>query len=120
MNKCRNRFVQCMDFRTQHTADGLVESLGMKGSTLLGMRGTCDRVSVQGGAANFEQLKIHLESAKRLHGCSTVILTVHENCGAGAKKEDLQTAARMAKELGYTARLFWLKLDGTSEEIMIE
>jgi len=106
-----------MDFRTQHTVDALIETLGLKGSQILNIRGTCDRVSVQGGAANFEQLRIHLASAKKLHECSTAILTVHENCGAGAKIEDLQTAANMAKEFGYKVRLFFIKLDGSWEEI---
>ena len=119
MKKCPHVFVHCMDFRTQHTVEGLAESLGIKGSSLLGMKGSFDRVSVQGGAANFEQLKIHLASAKRLHECTMAILTVHEDCGAGAKSEDLQVAAKMARELGYKVRLFFIKLDNTWEEITV-
>jgi hypothetical protein len=107
-----------MDFRTQGTVDSLIESLGIKGSHILGMRGSFDRISVQGGAANFEQLRVHLVTAKRLHECHTAILTVHENCGAGAKKEDLLTARNIAVGLEYRCRLFFIKLDGLWDEIV--
>jgi hypothetical protein len=107
-----------MDFRTQATIDALIESLGIRGSHILGMRGSFDRISVQGGAANFEQLQVHLATAKRLHDCHTAILTVHENCGAGAKREDLLTARRMAQELGYRCRLFFVKLNGQWDEVL--
>ncbi|MEO5646045.1 MAG: hypothetical protein ABIO57_03175 [Candidatus Paceibacterota bacterium] len=112
MNKhiCKNFVVTCMDFRIQATVEALLENLGIE-------KGTYDRTSFAGGAADTENLKKHLELSKRLHESSHAILTIHEDCGAGAKEADLLTAKTIADELGFTSQLFTIKLDGTWEEV---
>lgn len=80
--------------------------------------GSVSAVTFAGGAANMEQLKIHLGLSKRLHdSCMPVLSGVHEDCGAGAVKEDLFKAAEIARSLGFDPRLFFIKLDGTWEEV---
>lgn len=70
-----------------------------------------------GGAGNFDILKHHAPLSRKLHCPNVAILTVHEDCGAGAKKEDLIKAKEIAQELFETIHCFYLKLDGTWEEI---
>lgn len=87
-----------------------MESLGIKS-------GDFDRLSIPGGAGNFEKLKEYLTLSKDLHAASWFILTIHEDCGAGAKKEDLEEAIRIAQEVLPNAKIksFFVKLDGTME-----
>jgi cyanophycinase-like exopeptidase len=99
-----------MDFRIQETVEKMLEHLNIQKSTY-------DRVSFAGGAADKENLKKHLELSQRLHQSSHAILTIHEDCGAGAQKEDLLTAQQITDTLGFTSQLFIIKLDGTWEEI---
>ena len=99
-----------MDFRIQQTVRKLLEQLDIP-------EGTFDRVTFAGGAANAEQLKIHLGLSKKLHDSCVAVLSVHEDCGAGAVKEDLFKAADTARSLGFDPRLFFIKLDGTWEEV---
>src|SRR6185312_5945607 len=110
MHTCSHAVVGCMDFRIQKTVSNLLEHLKVH-------EGTFDRVTFAGGAANKEQLKHHLELSKRLHDSGMAILSVHEDCGAGAKKEDLYEAAETARSLGYDPKMFYIKLDGTWEEV---
>ena len=108
---CSHCLVHCMDFRIQKTINSLLESLKIK-------EGGFDRVSIAGGAANFEQLKRHIELSSALHSPKTFILTIHEDCGAGAKPDDL-VRARMMAQNSYPEcdiRTFFIKLDGTWEE----
>ena len=88
---CKACAVHCMDFRIQKTTDNLLKSLGLS-------EGDFDRVSIAGGAANFEQLEKHLELSKKLHNPSQIILTIHEDCGAGAKIEDLEKTLKTTRE----------------------
>jgi hypothetical protein len=99
-----------MDFRSQRSAKKLRRSLSVS-------ERDCDCMSVAGGAGNFEQLRHNLELSHRLHESKNVILTVHEDCGAGAKREDLYRAATIAKEIGLIPRMFYLSLDGHWEEV---
>ena len=108
---CPCILVHCIDFRFQGTIDKLIRSLGYN-------PGDFDRVSVAGGAGNFEILKHHAPLSKRLHDPEMIILTVHEDCGAGAKKEDLMTAKKIVSETIPHARCFFLKLDGSWEEML--
>lgn len=110
---CTNGFVHCMDFRIQPTLERLLADEGV-------MAGDFDRVSVAGGAGNFEVLRTHLELSKRLHRTHRFLLTVHEDCGAGARRADLSEAARIAREVepGSEVRGFYVKLDGTWERVV--
>ena len=51
-----------------------------------------------------------LGAFKKLHDSSTAVLSVHEDCGAGAKKEDLLKAAETARSLGFEPKLFYISL----------
>jgi hypothetical protein len=110
MHTCSHAVVGCMDFRIQKTVDNLLEHLNIH-------QGSFDRVTCAGGAANTDQLKTHLGLSKKLHDSSTAVLSVHEDCGAGAKKEELLKAAETARSLGFDPKLFYIKLDGTWEEV---
>lgn len=104
MPDCSHVIVHCIDFRTQRATRRLRRSLGVS-------ERDCDRVSVAGGAANLDQLEVNLSLSHRLHHSTTAILTIHEDCGAGAKVEDLHKAAKIALRIGYQVRLFIIKLD---------
>ncbi len=108
---CSHCVVHCMDFRIQKTVDNLLADLGI-------VKGSFDRVSVAGGAANFEQLETHLTLSKKLHNPSIFILTIHEDCGADAKLEDLDNARRLIKNScpECEIRTFFVRLDGGWEE----
>ena len=103
-----------MDFRIQQTIERLLGSLEIA-------YGDCDRVSIAGGAGNFEQLEKHIDLSAKLHNATNLVLTIHEDCGAGAKKEDLPQALKIIKEKHphSTIRTFFVKLDGSWEEIKI-
>lgn len=108
---CSHCVVHCMDFRIQKTLSNLFASLSVK-------EGDFDRVSVAGGAANIEQLKRHVELSRSLHNPSVFILTIHEDCGAGARLEDLENAKQLVQN-SYpecTIKAFFVRLDGTWEE----
>ncbi len=107
---CKNIVCTCMDCRIQATVETLLENLGIE-------KGTYDRLSFAGGAADTVNLEKHLEMSKNLHQSSHAILTIHEDCGAKAKKEDLASAKKIADNLGFSSQLFIIKLDGTWEEI---
>lgn len=57
-----------------------------------------------------EQLKIHLGLSKKLHDSCMAVLSVHEDCGAGAVKEDLFKAADTARSMDSTPSYFLLNL----------
>jgi hypothetical protein len=101
-----------MDFRIQETVDRLLASLGDK-------NGDFDRVSIAGGAGNFGELVKHLQLSTSLHNAQNLILTVHEDCGAGATREDLVKALKIARELYPDRRIqgFYIYLRGEWEEI---
>ncbi len=99
MHTCSHAVVGCMDFRIQKTVDNLLEHLNIH-------QGSFDRVTCAGGAANTDQLKTHLGLSKKLHDSSTAVLSVHEDCGAGAKKEDLLRLQKQPVHLGLIPSYF--------------
>lgn len=110
MHTCSHAVIGCMDFRIQGTVAKLLDHLNVND-------GSFDRITFAGGAANADQLKIHLGLSKKLHDSCVAVLSVHEDCGAGAVKEDLLTAAETARSMGFEPKLFYIKLDGTWEEV---
>jgi hypothetical protein len=109
---CASSFVHCMDFRIQPTLDRLLVNEGV-------MAGDFDRVSVAGGAGNFQELRHHLTLSCKLHHPRSFLLTVHEDCGAGAKREDLEEAVRIAREIEPESEVeaFFVRLDGTWDRV---
>ncbi|OHA15657.1 MAG: hypothetical protein A3G52_00825 [Candidatus Taylorbacteria bacterium RIFCSPLOWO2_12_FULL_43_20] len=107
---CKNFIIHCIDFRFQKAHEELISKLGIN-------YGDFDRVAVAGGAGNFEQLRTHAEISNRLHDTDTVILTIHEDCGAGAKKEDFTKAKEIANEFFSQVKLVHINLDGSIEEL---
>lgn len=108
---CSHCVVHCMDFRIQKTVASLLTSLNIN-------EGNFDRVSVAGGAANIEQLKRHVELSKSLHDPQIFILTIHEDCGAGAKPSDLMRAKDLIQATYPECEIktFIINLNGTWEE----
>lgn len=107
---CHALIVHCIDFRFQGAIRKLFNSLGLR-------HGHFDRLSVAGGAGNFKILEEHAPLSRKLHEPELVILTIHEDCGAGAKKEDLRKARKIAKKSIPNTRCFYLKLNGEVEEV---
>lgn len=110
----RDVIISCMDLRTQLVRRRLIDHLKIED-------GTFDLVSVPGGAGDFRQLERCLGISRNLHGTREVILMVHEDCGAGAKKCDLLQAAKIALKLGLNYRAFYLFRKGeewTWEEVL--
>lgn len=101
-----------MDFRFQQAVDNLIGSQELK-------PGDFDRLSVAGGAGNFGELQKHLQLAQKLHGVKQAILMTHEDCGAGATRDDLARAAAIAKKHDLQPKAFYLKLDGTLDAITV-
>ncbi len=60
-----------------------------------------DELRIAGGAADLPQLMKHLKLAFVKHGVRKVILTVHEDCAAGAVEADLLRAMKEIKEANY-------------------
>lgn len=112
MADCSHVIVHCIDFRTQRVAEHLRTSLGVS-------KRDCDRIAVAGGAANFESVRSNLELSHKLHHTHTAILTVHEDCGAGAKEEDLVKAAEIAHAIGLKPRTFVLMLNGSWKKVRV-
>lgn len=106
--------VHCMDYRIQGAADRLMDALGAH-------RGRFDRVSIAGGAGNSAQTRRHVELSIRLHNATSIVLTGHEDCGAGTTRDDLKRALVLARG-SYPDRHirgFWINLDGTWEEFPV-
>ena len=82
----------CMDYRFQFAIQEVIKENDLT-------YGEYDLVSVKGGAGNFQQLKEHLEVAKKIHNPQKIILTIHEDCGAKAKEADLDNAYVISKEI---------------------
>jgi len=100
-----------MDYRIQATADRLMRALGSD-------VGRFDRVAIAGGAGNAEQTRRHIDLSIRLHNAASIVLTAHEDCGAGTTQDDLIRALTLARG-AYAqrhVRAFWLYLDGSWEE----
>lgn len=111
MPYCHGCVVHCVDFRIQGTIDDLIRSLALA-------PGEYDRISVAGGAAYYAEVLRQAQICNRLHRPSLFVLTVHEDCGAGAKRDDLKEARRITREASPNAviRTFYVKLDGSWEE----
>ena len=104
--------VHCMDLRFQGVTDALIAELGL-------VSGDFDRVAVAGGAGNGALLAEHLRLSERLHNTKKMVLTAHEDCGAGATRDSLVEALSATRQMDtrQDVRGFWLKLDGTWDEV---
>jgi hypothetical protein len=100
-----------MDYRIQATADRLMRALGSD-------VGQFDRVSIKGGAGNAEQTRRHVDLSIKLHNAASIVLTAHEDCGAGTTREDLRRALTLARGAYGHRHIwgFWMYLDGSWEE----
>ena len=107
---CKVFVAHCMDFRFQKSVMELLARLGLN-------YGDFDRLTVAGGAGNFNALEDHIHLSKKLHTPSSAILLVHEDCGAGAKKEDLHHAKRIVFPHIEKVLCFYLRLNGEVEEV---
>lgn len=104
--------VHCMDLRIQKTVDELLRSQGL-------LLGDFDRLSIAGGASPhvspLNDTMGSLELSGKLHSPGSLILTAHEDCGAGTTLEDLKRiladARRVFSDKNVSA--FWVKLDGS-------
>ncbi|MFH1769807.1 MAG: carbonic anhydrase [Parcubacteria group bacterium] len=111
IHKCNGVLVQCIDWRIQNTLAELLKSLNIE---------TADRVSIPGGAGKQPQLVDEwCDLSCKLHEPNTIVLTVHEDCGAGATKDDLIKAFNRTKQKhsNRTVRAFFVNLDGSWEEL---
>jgi len=101
-----------MDFRIQETVDRLAKSLGLK-------NGNFDRISIPGGAGSLGQLIEDLHLSHKLHNACNMILTVHEDCGAGKTRADLEQAIRDARQIFPDCRIdgYFIYLDGQWDEV---
>ena len=95
----------CMDYRFQGTLHQVVSQRGCR-------FGNYDCVCVKGGAENEEQVLEHLRVAIKLHQPRRVILTAHEDCGAGAQKECLERTKQLIQNEFETIQVetCWLTL----------
>ena len=84
--------VGCMDYRFQEKIQNLITKNNLS-------YGDYDLVLIQGGAGNFEQLKQHLITAKTLHDPQLIILTIHEDCGYGSKKNYFNKSMEICRNI---------------------
>ena len=84
--------VGCMDYCFQEQISNLIKYHKLK-------YGDYDFILIQGGAGNFDQLESHLNTCKKLHNPAKIILSVHEDCGYKAKKEDLIKLYEICKKI---------------------
>lgn len=110
MDGCTYVVFGCMSYKVQRITRKLRRSLGISEKD-------CDYISVAGGAGNLEQVQMHLGLSRKLHTSSIAILTIHEKCGAGAKESDLYQAGKIAREIGFTPRLFVITENGRWREL---
>jgi len=101
-----------MDFRIQQTVELLLAELMVDYDDF-------DRVSIPGGAGNIALFEEMALLSKRLHDINMVVLTVHEDCGAGATMDDLKEAISIAKNSlpDVEVRAFYIYLDGHWDEV---
>ena len=109
---CKYCVFGCIDYRFQEALDKLTKKLGAK-------YGSFDRVIIPGGAGDTEKALDIVELAIRLHHEKIIILTGHEDCGAGKTKTDLQNTLNKLKILypNLSISAYFLKLDGSVEEL---
>lgn len=103
--------VQCCDHRFQKAGRALRRHLGIKS-------GHYDLISIPGGAGDLStfQNAMALLHDKRLDD-RLAVLTIHEDCAAGATETDLAKTVNAAKEFFPEVKGYILKLDGTFELI---
>ena len=111
IHKCSSCLVHCMDWRIQNTLIKLLQELGEE---------TADRISIPGGAGKYPELVDEWVALScKLHDPKQIILTVHEDCGAGATKNDLiESLARVKKNNpDRDVKAFFVMLDGRWQEV---
>ena len=95
MTKCSNVIINCIDFRYQSHIQDYIKELSIEGDV--------DIINIVGGAAKLDNYKTSgktmLDVSLELHTPKTIILTGHEDCGAGTTIEELKQ-----KELEYKER----------------
>ena len=115
---CNAIIVSCIDFRIQ-------EHINAWADTYLGEY-NFDRMLYAGGAKDFYHVMEQIELSHDLHHIKKVVLVNHEDCGAygdeGTEekiKADLIKAEEKieALEQGVDVETYYLKLDGTFEEV---
>lgn len=74
--------VHCIDHRIQKTVDELLRSLGLLNKAF-------DRISIPGGAGDFEQVHTYLAFSMRVHKPDVIILITHDDCRAEVTEDDL-------------------------------
>jgi len=84
--------VSCMDYRIQEKIAKIISVHNLN-------YGDYDLILIQGGAGNFEQLKSHLITSQKLHDPQKVILSIHQDCGYGAHKNNFVKALKITKEI---------------------
>lgn len=103
-----------MDFRIQETMHELIAELGIE-------EGDYDLVSIPGGASHNLTKNIAALSLQ-LHHVDHFILTIHEDCGAGATHADLTASAKelISQYPDAVVDAFYVHLDGEWDEIDVE
>ena len=99
--------VSCMDYRIQEKIAKIISDYNLN-------YGDYDLILIQGGAGNFDQLKSHLITSKKLHNPQKVILSIHQDCGYGALNNDFVEALKITKEIfgkNFNICLEYIKLD---------
>ncbi|MEK7479229.1 MAG: hypothetical protein AAB634_01705 [Patescibacteria group bacterium] len=87
----------------------------------LGLVGDCDILKFPGGSKGLEKKRIQKGAIllQCLHGFERIILSVHEDCGAGADVVHLHAAAKFLRRKlpCCSVELVFFKLNGTWEII---
>jgi len=85
--KCQGVLVRCMDYRLW------LATLLLQFWLTIRYRGSFDLVSIAGGGGNWTKITPDLKLAVTKHRVRVIIVTGHEDCGAGVKRGDLATGA---------------------------
>ncbi len=96
MHNCHSLLVSCLDFRIQKTVeDWARQNLGVR---------NYDRVTLAGGAKDFQTIMKQIDLSVKLHGIKKVVLMNHQDCGAYGEsgteekhRRDLLAAASAVK-----------------------
>lgn len=102
MPNCSNVIVNCIDFRYQSHIQEYIKELSIKGDV--------DVINIVGGGAKLDNYKISgktmLDVSLELHTPKNIILTGHEDCGAGTTLEELQEKEKEYKKRYPNSNIF--------------
>jgi len=86
MKKCSTVIISCIDFRFQNHIQKLIK--------LLSIENDVDIINIVGGAISLDDYKKNgktmLDVSIELHNPKNIILTGHDNCGAGTTCKELK------------------------------